>query len=361
MVSPNPAVWAGRRVFLTGHTGFKGGWLALWLRQLGAEVVGYALPPSTTPSLFSLAKVADVLSGQYLADLRDAQSLSQAIAQTQPEIILHLAAQPLVRASYREPADTFATNVMGTVNVLEAARQCPSVKAIVVVTTDKCYENQEWAWGYRENDPLGGHDPYSASKACTEIVAASYRRALFQQGPLLATARAGNVIGGGDWSEDRLVPDAVRAVGRHEPLVIRSPHATRPWQHVLEPLNGYLMLAERLLAGDAAYARAWNFGPDSSANLSVAQLLGGLQRYWPALNWCLDANAGQGPHEANLLYLDSSLARQRLGWQSVWSLESTLAHTAHWYQAVLADPTCARDWCESQLRAFTQAEMGEPA
>ncbi|MCW3480612.1 CDP-glucose 4,6-dehydratase [Neisseriaceae bacterium JH1-16] len=359
-MSPNPAIWAGRRVLVTGHTGFKGGWLALWLHSLGAKVVGYALPPTGSPDLFTLAGVADTLSGQHLADLRDAECLTQALRQAEPEVVLHLAAQPLVRTSYRDPVDTFATNVMGTVNVLEAVRQCPSVKAVVVVTTDKCYENREWAWGYRENDPLGGHDPYSASKACTEIVAASYRRAFFQNGPLLATARAGNVIGGGDWSEDRLVPDAVRAVGKREPLVIRSPHATRPWQHVLEPLNGYLMLAERLLAGDASCAGAWNFGPDSSANLSVAKLLDGLQRYWPELNWCLDDNAGQAPHEANLLYLDSSLARQRLGWQPVWSLEETLEQTASWYQQVLAEPSMARQYCERQIQRFSAAARKEP-
>jgi len=361
MVTPNPVVWAGRRVFVTGHTGFKGGWLALWLHQLGAKVVGYALPPTSTPDLFTLAGVADTLSAQHLADLRDAERLAQAIRQAEPEVVLHLAAQPLVRASYRDPAGTFSANVMGTVNLLEAIRQCASVKAVVVVTTDKCYENREWAWGYRENDPLGGHDPYSASKACTEIVTASYRRAFFGNGPLLATARAGNVIGGGDWSEDRLVPDAVRAVQKGEELVIRSPHATRPWQHVLEPLNGYLMLAERLLAGDASCASAWNFGPDSSANLSVAQLLDGLRQHWPALNWHLDEHAAQAPHEANLLYLNSSLARQRLGWRPLWSLDATLRHTAEWYQDVLADSAGARRACERQIDAFGAAARGVAA
>jgi len=353
MVSPSPACWAGRRVLLTGHTGFKGAWLALWLHRLGAKVYGYALPASSTPNLFSLAGVEHALAGHRLADIRDAAQLTQAVADAQPDVVFHLAAQPLVRASYLNPAETYATNVMGTVNLLEASRSCANVSAIVVVTTDKCYENREWPWGYRENDPLGGHDPYSASKACAELVAASYRRAFFADGPLLATARAGNVIGGGDWSADRLIPDAARAVASHTPLIIRSPHATRPWQHVLESLNGYLALAERLLAGDSSCATAWNFGPDNSATRSVAQVLQNLQTHWPGLQWRLDPAAGSAPHEANCLHLDASLARQRLHWDMVWPLETALRQTADWYQREWQGSTDARALCEEQIARFT--------
>ncbi|NMV39285.1 CDP-glucose 4,6-dehydratase [Ralstonia insidiosa] len=362
MVTPAPTAWAGRRVFLSGHTGFKGAWLTLWLRQLGAEVYGYSLAPATNPSLFTLAGVEHVLARHEEADIRDTQQLVRAVQAAQPELILHLAAQPLVRASYADPVATYATNVMGTVGMLEAARACDSVKAVVVVTTDKCYENREWPWGYRETDALGGHDPYSASKACAELVAASYRRAFLSRGPLLATARAGNVIGGGDWSDDRLVPDADRAVRADAPLVIRSPHATRPWQHVLECLSGYLCLAERLLAGDAECARAWNFGPDTQATRSVEQVLQGLHRHWPELRWQCDPAASQDSrHEAGLLCLDASLARQALGWRTVWTLETALHETASWYRQVHAQPDSARALCEAQIALFTQAAQARTA
>ncbi len=360
VVKPSSAAWAGRRVFLTGHTGFKGSWLALWLRQLGAEVHGYSLAPATTPSLFSVAGVESTLSGHTLADIRDASRLSEAMAAARPDVVFHLAAQPLVRASYQDPAHTYSTNVMGTVNVLEAARACSGVSAIVVATTDKCYDNREWAWGYRETDALGGHDPYSASKACTELVAASYWRAFFANanGPLLATARAGNVIGGGDWSEDRLIPDAERAVSAKTPLVIRAPHATRPWQHVLECLNGYLMLAERLLAGDAACAKAWNFGPDTHGARSVEH---GLQRHWPELAWQLADDAHLAPHEAGFLHLDASQARQQLGWRTVWPLDTALGETAGWYQQLRHGLADARSLCEAQIARFTQATQIDKA
>ncbi|CAJ0809358.1 CDP-glucose 4,6-dehydratase [Ralstonia flaminis] len=349
----NPVAWAGKRVFLTGHTGFKGSWLALWLRQLGAEVYGYSLAPETLPSLFTLADVESTLAGHTLGDIRDADGLHKAMTAARPDVVFHLAAQPLVRASYKDPLATYATNVMGTVNVLEAARGCTNLSAIVVATTDKCYDNREWAWGYRETDALGGHDPYSASKACAELVAASYRRAFFANGPLLATGRAGNVIGGGDWSEDRLIPDAERAMRAGTPLVIRSPHATRPWQHVLDCLHGYLVLAQRLQAGDASCAAAWNFGPDSAATRTVEQVLQGLQQHWPTLIWQLDTNTVTGKHEAGMLHLDASRARQQLGWQTAWSFETALEHTAAWYRQLRDKTADARTLCDQQIDRFT--------
>ncbi|MFS2106614.1 CDP-glucose 4,6-dehydratase [Ralstonia sp. Ralssp135] len=353
VVTLDPRAWAGKRVFLTGHTGFKGSWLALWLRQLGAEVYGYSLAPQTTPNLFTAADVEPALAGHTLADIRDADALRTAMTAARPDVVFHLAAQPLVRASYNDPVGTYATNVMGTVNVLEAARGCTNLSAIVVATTDKCYDNREWAWGYRETDALGGHDPYSASKACAELVAASYRRAFFANGPLLATGRAGNVIGGGDWSEDRLIPDAERAMRAGAPLIIRSPHATRPWQHVLDCLHGYLVLAQQLLAGDAACATAWNFGPDSAATRTVEQVLQGLQHHWPALIWHLDANAATGKHEAGMLHLDASRARQQLGWQTAWPFETALEQTATWYRHLHEKTAGARALCDQQIDRFT--------
>lgn len=332
-------VYAGRRVLLTGHTGFKGSWLAQWLSKLGAALTGYALPPATTPGHWQLLEVpATDLRG----DVRDLPALDAAVAQCQPEIVFHLAAQPLVRRSYRDPLESWSTNVMGTANVLEACRRHRCVRAVVVVTTDKVYANQEWDWGYREGDRLGGHDPYSASKAAAELVAASYRQSYFgvDGAPLVATARAGNVIGGGDWSEDRLIPDLVRATRRGETLEIRSPQATRPWQHVLDCLAGYLLLGQRLLQGDQACAAAWNFGPSAQDNRTVEAVLHLMQAHWPELAWRV-SDAAQ-PHEAGLLYLDSSLARARLGWQPAWQLGEALAATAAWYreQAGGTVPTC---------------------
>lgn len=322
----------GRRVLLTGHTGFKGSWLALWLNELGAEVTGIALPPETAPNHWDLLGLA--IDDRRL-DIRDADALQRAVCESLPEIVFHLAAQPLVRRSYRAPLETWSTNVMGTANVLEACRQTPSVRAIVVVTTDKCYENREWVWGYREIDRLGGHDPYSASKAAAELVAASYRSAFFGEDavPLLATARAGNVIGGGDWSEDRLIPDLVRALAQGQSLEIRSPQARRPWQHVLESLSGYLLLGQKLLEGDKNFAEAWNFGPEPEGNRTVAEVLSKLAHHWAALNW--RTTEKPQPHEAKLLYLDSSKAYRRLAWCPVWNLEDTLQKTADWYRAWL--------------------------
>jgi CDP-glucose 4,6-dehydratase len=355
------STYAGRPVFVTGHTGFKGSWLALWLARMGARVTGYALAPCTTPSLFDVARISDVLTHHHIADVRDTAALATAMQKAAPEIVFHLAAQPLVRLSYREPVTTWATNVMGTVNLLEAVRACPSVKAVVVITTDKCYENREWLWGYRETDPLGGSDPYSASKAGTELVVQSYRRSFFGNGPhnspLLASARAGNVIGGGDWSEDRLIPDAARASLNHAPLLIRNPSATRPWQHVLESLQGYLLLGTRLLAGERNFADAFNFGPDAADNLSVGDVLTRLQAHWPELNWQLDPQAANAPHEAGFLYLDSSKARRLLDWSPTWNLNHALEQTAHWYRSVGKQPAKARELCEEQLENYWKGSL----
>jgi CDP-glucose 4,6-dehydratase len=346
--------YSGKRVLITGHTGFKGSWLALWLTQLGSLVSGVSLPPATKPSHWDLLKLSG--SHDFRLDIRDSSVLHSAFDECQPEIVFHLAAQPLVRRSYRDPLETWSTNVIGTANVLEACRKSSSVRAIVAITTDKCYENFEWPWGYRENDRLGGHDPYSASKACAELVAASYRSAFFNRAtaPTLATARAGNVIGGGDWSEDRLIPDLIRALQMNQSLEIRSPQSTRPWQHVLESLSGYLLLGQKLLLGDRGYAEAWNFGPEPEGNRTVTEVLSKLRQQWATLRW----HVTDGPHlhEANLLYLDSAKARSRLCWQPVWNIDATLEKTAEWYRAWLenADIISGQqlaDYVESAARA----------
>jgi len=321
--------YRGRRVLVTGHTGFKGSWLCLWLASLGADVTGIALDPEPGPNHWDqLALTINDLR----VDIRDEAAVRTVFSAERPEIVFHLAAQPLVRRSYREPVTTWATNVMGTAHLMEAIRNTPEVRAAVIVTTDKCYENREWPWAYRERDRLGGHDPYGASKASAELVAASYRTAFFQHpdAPLIATARGGNVIGGGDWSEDRLIPDLVRSVAADEPLTIRSPHATRPWQHVLDCLSGYLALGQQLLAGDRGYAEAWNFGPDQHCNRTVEEVLQGLAADWPRARW--QVTKDPQPHEAGLLQLDSAKAITRLGWHPVWSFERALNHTAGWYR-----------------------------
>lgn len=328
---PKPNFWRDKRVFLTGHTGFKGGWLALWLMSLGAKVHGYALAPPTVPSFFAVTGLEQHLASSTIADIRDAATLTAALQQAQPNIVFHLAAQPLVRYSYAEPVETLAVNVMGTVNLLEAVRATPSVQAVVNVTTDKCYENREWLWPYRENEALGGHDPYSASKACSELVTAAWRRSFLDAaGVRLASARAGNVIGGGDWAADRLLPDFLRAIDAGQTLVLRSPHATRPWQHVLEPLSGYLLLAEKLCSEQGqAWAKAWNFGPNEADAKTVQWIVETLCERIPGAAW--QQEQAQQPHEAHSLRLDSSQAKAELGWQPRWNLKQALDATLEWH------------------------------
>ena len=351
-------VYLGKRVLVTGHTGFKGSWLSLWLKQLGAEVVGISLAPETNPSHWNLLGLESAVQHHEL-DIRSSAEVASVLRATQPEMVFHLAAQPLVRRSYRDPLETWATNVMGTANLLEACRQTQSVRAILTVSTDKCYKNQEWAWGYRETDPLGGHDPYSASKASTELVVASYLSSFFltDGAPLLSTARAGNVIGGGDWSEDRLIPDLVRAINDRRSLEIRSPNATRPWQHVLESLSGYLLLGQKMIEGNKCFNGSWNFGPERSGNLAVAEVLNRLQIYWPEMNW--HQTATPQPHEANLLYLDSAKAHTQLDWQSVWNLDTTLEKTADWYRAFQNSQTIiSKQQLYQYIEAAQKAQVG---
>ncbi len=349
----NAGGWSGRKVLVTGHTGFKGGWLALWLQDLGAEVVGYALEPATRPSLFETAGVAKGMRSIF-GDVRDPQKLTKLVSEIQPEIVFHLAAQSLVRPSYADPVGTYSTNVMGTVHLLEAIRMAGSVKAAVVVTSDKCYENNEWVWGYRETDPMGGFDPYSNSKGCAELVTAAYRQSFFASGrnkPAktgIASARAGNVIGGGDWSADRLVPDFIRAMSVQEAIRVRNPNAQRPWQHVLEPLGGYLSLAEKLSGdGGEKYASGWNFGPADSDAIPVGAIVQKLSTLWgPGAAFTIDQ--GEHPHEASFLKLDCSKARAHLGWQPRIGVDTALAWTVEWHKAMLSG---------ADMRAVTKAQI----
>lgn len=328
----SPEFWRDRSVFLTGHTGFKGGWTALWLAHLGVKVHGYSLEAPTTPNFFTETRLRDYLQSSTTADIRDLPKLASAMSAAKPSVVIHMAAQPLVRASYEIPVDTFTTNVIGTVNLLEAARYAETVQAIVNVTTDKCYENREWLWPYRESDRLGGYDPYSGSKACAEIVATAYRKSfLFKADIQLANVRAGNVIGGGDWAPDRLIPDFLRASDVGQALRVRSPDAVRPWQHVLEPLAGYLMVAERLVTDGAEFAEAWNFGPEDSDAKPVSWIVDRLCRKIADARWELE-EAPQ-PHEAGLLKLDSTKAKTKLGWAPRWSLETALDKTLEWHLA----------------------------
>lgn len=345
-------VWAGRRVFVTGHTGFKGSWLTLWLQSLGAEVHGFALPPPTDPSLFAAARVETGMASSTIADVRDLDAVETAMRACRPSVVFHLAAQPLVRRSYRDPVETYATNVLGTVDVLEAARRLGDVAAIVNVTTDKCYDNREWLWGYREIDPLGGHDPYSSSKACSELVTAAYRDSFLRAGPTaLASARAGNVIGGGDWAADRLIPDLLAAFAAGRSVAIRNPGSLRPWQHVLEPLSGYLLLAEKLLEEGSAWAEAWNFGPRDDDARPVEWIVRRMVELWgEGASWHLDGDAR--PHEAGLLKLDVSKAATRLGWHPRWSLDEALEAVVVWHRAFRAGDD-VRAVCLDQIRRFT--------
>jgi CDP-glucose 4,6-dehydratase len=332
----DPAFWAGKRVFLTGHTGFKGSWLSLWLSSMGAKVAAYSLPPNTEPNLFDVLGIEQLISHSQFADIRDLEVLKNAMAKACPEIVIHMAAQPLVRYSYANPVETYATNVMGTVNVLESVRSIPTVRSVVVVTTDKCYENHERDAGYREEEAMGGFDPYSSSKGCAELVTSAYRRSYFSSAvdahPAIASARAGNVIGGGDWSEDRLIPDALKAFEAGKALMIRNPLATRPWQYVLEPLSGYLVLAQALYEKGDAFASAWNFGPrdeDARSVKDVVNLL--ISRWRGGASW--ENEGAQQPHEAHFLKLDCSKAKQNLGWTPKWSLEMAMVKIVEWQKA----------------------------
>jgi CDP-glucose 4,6-dehydratase len=325
--------WRGKRVFLTGHTGFKGSWLSLWLSSLGVEVKGYALTPPTTPSLFNEAKIYSLIDSQ-IGDIRDQDALHESMTTFNPDILIHMAAQPLVRYSYDAPIETYEVNVIGTAKVLEVSRSCANLKAIVNITTDKCYENDGRSEGYKEIDAMGGHDPYSSSKGCAELVTTAYRRSFLQdKGIGLASVRAGNVIGGGDWADDRLIPDILRSFEKNKPVVIRNPEATRPWQHVLEPLSGYLILAQKLYKNQKNYAEEWNFGPNEKDVKPVDWILNKMITKWPNSSWELDQNSN--PHEADFLKLDISKAESKLGWNPVWELSQTLEKIIAWHQAWL--------------------------
>ena len=351
--NPDFNFWRNRVVFLTGHTGFKGGWIAFWLAHMGAKVHGYALAPPTKPSFFEETQLQSRLASSAINDIRDFKILCKAMQTASPSVVIHMAAQPLVKESYNSPVDTFSTNLIGTVNLLEAARNTDSVQAIVNITTDKCYENQEWLWPYRENDRLGGYDPYSSSKACAELASAAYRKSfLGDAGVHLATVRAGNVIGGGDWAANRLIPDFLRALDAGETLHIRSPNAVRPWQHVLEPLSGYLLLAEELIKREADYADAWNFGPEEGDAKPVSSIVEQLCDMFPGSRWQLDGKPQ--PHEAGLLKLDSSKAKARLDWAPRWPVETALNKTIEWHKAWRSSESMAA-FSTQQIEAYQVA------
>jgi len=325
--------WKGKRVFITGHTGFKGSWISLWLSLLGAKVKGYALIPSTSPSLFYESRIEEIITSQ-IGDIRDQEALYESMVTFSPDILIHMAAQPLVRYSYDEPVETFEVNVMGTVNVLEVARSCDSLKVIINITTDKCYENDGRSQGYKEDDPMGGYDPYSSSKGCAELVTSAYRRSFFQkQGVGLASVRAGNVIGGGDWANDRLIPDILRSFERKKAVIIRNPKATRPWQHVLEPLSGYLLLAQKMYNNSEKFAEGWNFGPNEKDVKSVGWILDEMISKWPNSSWRLDSSSN--PHEADFLKLNISKAQSKLDWNPIWELSDSLERIVTWHQSWL--------------------------
>ncbi|KFN39664.1 CDP-glucose 4,6-dehydratase [Smithella sp. F21] len=353
-------IYKNRKVLITGHTGFKGSWLAIWLKELGADVIGYALDPPSDPSNFEATRLQEKITHVH-EDVRDLDRLMDTFKKYQPEFVFHLAAQPLVRLSYEEPKLTFDTNIGGTVNVFEAIRATPSVKVLVNITSDKCYENREWVWGYRENDPMGGHDPYSASKGCAELVFSAYLKSFFSAGAAkgraigAASARAGNVIGGGDWGKDRLVPDCIRALSRQQAIGIRSPHAIRPWQHVLEPLSGYLQLGAALWQDPQKYSGAWNFGPENNSHLTVAQMADKLVKYWGSGSW-KDLSDPQAVHEANLLKLNCDKAHAELHWHSTLTIDECLKMTADWYKEFYSEiPTKSMyQFCVKQIRKYEE-------
>ncbi len=359
-VEMNPVFWHGKAVLITGHTGFKGSWISLWLEEKGAQVIGYSLAPPSSPNFFEVGKIANGICSLN-GDVRDLELLKSVIQNHQPEIIIHMAAQPLVRDSYKNPVETYQTNVMGTVNVLEAVRQTSCVKVVLIITSDKCYENREWLWGYREDEPMGGYDPYSSSKSCAEIVTAAYRRSFFSgskisdRGVAIATARAGNVIGGGDWGKDRLVPDIMRAVVQGKPVTIRFPHAVRPWQHVLEPLDGYLRLIEKLWEEGERFAGGWNFGPESNGCKPVSWILATLNELWKdGVKWEADENMFN-PHEAHYLKLDCSKAASLLGWRPKLDLYSALDLVVEWYAGFLSNEDM-RELSKRQLARYEDIE-----
>lgn len=353
----DPIFWKGKKVFITGHTGFKGSWLCLWLNSMGAEVTGYALEPPTEPSLFELCRLKEIIHS-IRGDVRDLDQLTSAIVKAKSEIIIHMAAQSLVRESYRTPVETYAVNVMGTVNLLESVRNCKGVKAVVNVTTDKCYENREWVWGYRENEPMGGYDPYSNSKGCSELVTSAYRSSFFNQrdytvhGVAVASARAGNVIGGGDWAEDRLIPDSVRALLKGEKIRIRNPYAIRPWQHVLEPLSGYMTLAQRLYEKGPIFAEGWNFGPNDEDARPVEWIIKKMCEKW-GNNSSYEIDKGEHSHEAHYLRLDCSKAKAELEWHPRWNLEKAIDSIIEWTHAY-KDKRDLRQVSMSQIEAYSK-------
>jgi CDP-glucose 4,6-dehydratase len=363
VVGPSQAFWANQRVLVTGHTGFKGAWLSLWLQRLGARVTGFALEPETTPNLSALVSLGTRIDS-VVGDIRDLHALNAVYARVRPQVVFHLAAQSLVRPSYNDPVATYATNVMGTIHVMEGARHSPDMKAVVVVTSDKCYENREWWWPYREDDAMGGHDPYSSSKACAELATSAWRRSFFRgtsgRAPVgIASARAGNVIGGGDWAVDRLVPDCIRAFAAGSPVVIRRPESVRPWQHVLDPLAGYLMLAERLCTHPADFGEPWNFGPVEDEARPVRWVVSRLSELWAdGAGWTLES--GEQPHEAGLLQVDASKARARLRWRPRLGLDEALRWTVDWYQRARQGEDAARLTLE-QIDRFASLGEGETA
>jgi CDP-glucose 4,6-dehydratase len=350
----DPVFWQGKKIFLTGHTGFKGSWLSLWLASMGAKVTGYALAPNTAPNLFWILAIGSLIEKSHIADIRDLVTLQKAILESKPDVVIHMAAQPLVRYSYENPVETYATNVMGTVNVLECMRDIDSVRSTVVITTDKCYENHERAEGYREDEAMGGYDPYSSSKGCAELVISAYRRSYFSSTKstnMIASARAGNVIGSGDWSQDRLIPDAIRAFESRQPLVIRNPFATRPWQHVLEPLSGYLILAQALYEQGAPMASSWNFGPLDKDNRSVEEVVKLLACGWgDEVSWVTEKSLHH--HEAKLLKLDCTKARNQLHWIPKWGLELAVQKILEWQRAFQAEQNM-REISLAQINQYT--------